>query len=159
MRCPFCSHAETKVVDSRDASQNSLRRRRSCERCGRRFSTYERAETASFLVVKKNGTREQFSREKLRLGMLRACEKLPISSDQVDRAVARIEQELLESRKGEVSTRAIGELVMKELKKIHKVAYIRFAAVYREFADLEDFETELHKLLKKTKGLVKKAKH
>jgi len=158
MRCPFCNHSETKVVDSRDAAENSLRRRRACERCSRRFTTYERVESASFLVVKKDGTRQQFSREKLRLGMLRACEKLPISSERIDRAVAKVEQQLAEHRKGEVSTKAIGELVMKELKRLNKVAYIRFAAVYREFADLQDFESELHKLLKKTKGTAKKQK-
>jgi transcriptional repressor NrdR len=158
MRCPFCNHSETKVVDSRDAVENSLRRRRACERCSRRFTTYERVESASFLVVKKDGTRQQFSREKLRLGVLRACEKLPISSDRIDRAVAKVEQQLAEHRKGEVHTRTIGELVMKELKRLNKVAYIRFAAVYREFADLQDFESELHKLLKKTKGTAKKQK-
>ncbi len=156
MRCPFCRHETTRVVDSRDASDNALRRRRACEKCGTRFTTYERVETTNMLVVKKDGTREPFSREKLRLGMMRACEKLPISSDRIESAVARVEQRLAESKRGEVSSKAVGELVMKELRSIHKVAYIRFAAVYREFADLADFEEEVHKLLRKTQKAVKR---
>lgn len=151
MRCPFCDFRDTKVVDSREASENALRRRRICEKCARRFTTYERVESTNILVVKKNGAREQFNREKLRRSLLLPCEKLPISSDAIEHALARIEQQLAESRKGEIASKAIGELVMKELKRVHKVAYIRFAAVYREFADLADFESELHKLLKKTK--------
>ncbi len=151
MRCPFCGHTETKVVDSRDTNE-SLRRRRECLKCGRRFTTYERVETTNLLVVKKDGTREQFDRAKLRRAMTLPCEKLKISSERIDHAVARIEQKLAESRKGEVSSARIGQLVMQELKRLNKVAYIRFAAVYREFADLEDFEQELGKLLKRTKG-------
>jgi transcriptional repressor NrdR len=150
VRCPFCRHADTKVVDSRDATDNT-RRRRECLKCKRRFTTYERVEQVTFLVVKKDGRREQYSRDKLRLGVMRSCEKLPISSERIESAVARVEQQLAEAKKGEVSSRAIGELVMKELRRIDKVAYIRFAAVYREFADLGDFEAEVHKLLKKTK--------
>lgn len=151
MRCPFCKHPETRVIDSR-AALDALRRRRECLKCAKRFTTHERVENAAFLVVKKDGRREPYSREKLRMGMLHSCEKLPISSDRIDDALARIEQLLLEERKGEVTSRAIGELVMRELRKIDKVAYIRFAAVYREFADLGDFEEELSKLLKKTRG-------
>ncbi len=157
MRCPSCNHAETKVVDSRDAADDALRRRRECLKCGKRFTTYERIETANLLVIKKDGTREQYSREKLRLGMLRACEKLPISRDAIDRSVARVEQRLAEGRRGEVSSKRIGDLVMQELKRRSKVAYIRFAAVYREFADLGDFESELQKLLKRTTGNVRKS--
>jgi len=156
VKCPFCGHGETKVVDSRDAADDALRRRRECLKCAKRFTTYERVETTNLLVVKKDGTREQYSREKLRLGMRRACEKLPISSDAIDKALARVEQRLAEGRKGEVPSSRIGDLVMRELKRISKVAYIRFAAVYREFADLDDFEAELQKLLKKTKGKMTK---
>jgi transcriptional repressor NrdR len=158
MRCPFCAHAETKVVDSRDAADHSLRRRRECLKCGKRFTTYERVETTNLLVVKKDGTREQFDRAKLRKAITLPCEKLPISSEKIDRAVSRIEQKLAESRKGEVSSKKIGDLVIRELKKLHKVAYIRFAAVYREFADLADFESELAKLLKRTKSKAAKKK-
>ncbi|MBR9692900.1 transcriptional repressor NrdR [Candidatus Woesearchaeota archaeon] len=156
MRCPFCKHQETKVIDSRDAADHSLRRRRECLKCAKRFTTYERVETTNLLVVKKDGTREQFDREKLRRAITLPCEKLKISSERIDHALVRIEQKLAESRKGEVSSTKIGNLVMRELKKLDKVAYIRFAAVYREFADLADFETELGKLLKKTKGKRKK---
>ena len=151
MRCPFCSHAETKVIDSRDAAGNALRRRRECLKCGKRFTTYERIETTNLLVVKKDGTREQFDRAKLRRALTLPCEKLPISSEQIERALCRVEQKLAETTRGEVSSAKIGELVMRELKRLHKVAYIRFAAVYREFADLADFERELAKLLKKTR--------
>jgi len=152
MRCPFCGHVDTKVVDSRDTGEDFLRRRRECLKCRKRFTTYERVETTNLLVVKKDGTREQFDREKLRKAMTLPCEKLKISSERIDHALSRIEQKLTESRRGEVSTSRIGNLVMRELKRLHKVAYIRFAAVYREFADLEDFELELTKLLKKTKA-------
>jgi transcriptional repressor NrdR len=150
MRCPFCRHAASQVLDSRDTAETT-RRRRACMRCRKRFTTYERVESITLLVVKKDGRREAYSREKLRLGIVRACEKLPISSERIDATVARIEQQLGEARKGEVSSRDIGDLIMKELRKLHKVAYIRFAAVYREFADLGDFEDELHKLLKRTR--------
>lgn len=150
VRCPYCKQEETKVVDSRDAP-NALRRRRECCACGKRFTTYERVETTNLLVVKKDGTREQYDREKLRRAIGLPCQKLSISSERIDRALTNIERKLAES-KGEVSSSRIGDLVMRELKKLDKVAYIRFAAVYREFADLADFETELSKLLKKTKA-------
>lgn len=156
MRCPFCKNEHTKVIDSRDAT-DALRRRRECLKCKKRFTTYERVETTNLLVVKKDGTREQFDREKLKRGMLLPCEKLPISSERIENAVVRIEQKLA-SKKGEVSSRRLGELVMQELKRLNKVAYIRFAAVYREFADIADFETELNKLLKKTKEKVARKK-
>lgn len=151
MRCVFCNHAETKVIDSRDSAENALRRRRECLKCARRFTTYERVENGNLLVVKKDGKREPFSREKLRLGILRACEKLPISSDRIDAAVTRIEQRLVDSRKGEVRSATVGQHVMRELRRLDKVAYIRFAAVYREFAELADFERELGKLLRRAK--------
>lgn len=151
MKCPFCRHDETKVIDSRDSADNALRRRRECIKCAKRFTTYERIEQLNLLVVKKDGGREPFNRDKLRLSFVRCCEKLPISSDRIDAAIARIEQRLAEKRKGEVSSKMIGEEVMRELRRIHKVAYIRFAAVYREFADLNDFEKELERLLKRTR--------
>lgn len=150
MYCPYCKHIDTKVLDSRDSPDNTLRRRRECLKCQKRFTTYERVETTNILVVKKDGTREQYNREKLRKGIVIACEKLPISSDRIDGVVDRVEKKLSE-KKGEVSSKYIGELITKELKKVNKVAYIRFSAVYRQFADLESFEKELGKLIKKTK--------
>ena len=154
MRCPYCTQDDTKVVDSRDA-ENALRRRRECLGCKRRFTTYERVETTNLLVVKKDGTREQYNREKVRLGMTRACEKLPISNERIEAAVSRVETRLAENRKGEVSSKQVGELVMNELKRLNKVAYIRFAAVYREFADIEDFQAELGRLVNKAKTRTK----
>ncbi len=151
MRCPYCARDDTRVVDSRDA-ENALRRRRECLGCAKRFTTYERVETTNLLVVKKDGTREQYSREKVKLGVTRSCEKLPISNDRIEAAVARVESKLAESKKGEVSSKQVGELVMNELKRLNKVAYIRFAAVYREFADIEDFQAELARLLNKAKS-------
>lgn len=156
MRCPFCSHRDTRVIDSRDAAGNSLRRRRACPQCKKRFTTYERVEKTNLLVIKKDGAREPFNREKLRLGIVRACEKLPISSERIDKAIAKIEQRLAETGKTELPSKTIGESVMQELHQLHKVAYIRFAAVYREFADLADFESEVHKLLRKTKAKLPK---
>ena len=121
-------------------------------KCGRRFTTYERVERVSLLVVKKDGTREQYNPEKVKRGMLRACEKLPISSERIEAATARVERALTDRGRSEVSSKVIGDLVMRELRRIHKVAYIRFAAVYREFADLSDFKREVEKLLRRTKG-------
>ncbi len=151
MRCPACQHAETRVVDSRETG-GGVRRRRECLKCGRRFTTYERVERVSLLVVKKDGTREQYNPEKVKRGMLRACEKLPISSERIEAATARVERALTDRGRSEVSSKVIGDLVMRELRRIHKVAYIRFAAVYREFADLSDFKREVEKLLRRTKG-------
>lgn len=149
MRCPFCSVGDTKVIDSRLSSDNTFRRRRECLKCKKRVTTYERIETANILVVKKDGTREQFNREKLLRGVIRACEKRPISSEKITGVVDEIEQELCEREKNEISSRKLGELVMKRLKKLDKVAYIRFASVYREFTDLKSFEEELQKLLRR----------
>lgn len=149
MHCPFCSHNDTKVVDSRESADNALRRRRECLKCKKRFTTYERVETANVLVIKKDGTREQFNRDKLLQGVIRACEKRPISSEKIIGVVEEIEQELCEHEKKEVTSKKIGELVMRRLKKLDKVAYIRFASVYREFTDLESFEEELQKLLRR----------
>jgi len=144
MLCPFCS-AETKVVDSR-LSKDSLRRRRECTKCHKRFTTYERVESTNLLIVKKDGTREQYNREKLMSGIIRACEKRKISHETISRLIDEVEQEIIEHR--EVPSKKLGDLVMKRLRKIDKVAYIRFASVYREFADIESFEKELKKLLR-----------
>ena len=142
LKCPFCA-GETKVVDKRDG-EDSTRRRRECEKCEKRFTTYERAEI-NLLIVKKDGSREPYSREKIKSGMLKACEKRPVSMETIDRALNRIENTLRDN--SETSSREIGEMVMNELKSIDKIAYIRFASVYREFDDLASFEREL-KLLR-----------
>ena len=148
MKCPYCSHDQTKVVDKRDLAAGSTRRRRLCTRCGRRFNTYEQAESASIVVVKKDGRREPFDRGKLRAGILRACEKRPISSETIEAMVEEVETACRSRESAEVPSSIIGELVMDKLKAVDKVAYIRFASVYRAFADLQSFEEELHMLLR-----------
>lgn len=153
MKCPFCSHFDTKVNDSRPTDDDSkIRRRRECLKCGRRFTTYESVETAPVFVVKKDGSREQFSRQKLLNGMVRACEKRPIPADKLDRAVDNIEQAILNSMDREITSIGIGELVMDELKKIDEVAYVRFASVYREFKDINTFMDELKNILDASKS-------
>lgn len=148
MKCPFCSHEDTKVNDSRPTDDDSkIRRRRECLKCGKRFTTYEIVETAPLFVVKKDGTREQFIREKMVDGIVRACEKRPIAADRIDDAVDSIELKLLNSMEREITSQQIGELVMEELKKIDDVAYVRFASVYREFKDINTFMEELKVLL------------
>ena len=149
MKCPFCLSEDTRVVDKRD-SENATKRRRECLKCKKRFSTFERVEDIGIMVVKKDGRRELFSRDKLRAGIIRACEKRPVSQEQINNAVDEIEKAVRKEEK-EVSTRLIGELVMKKLKHLNKVAYIRFASVYRDFKDVGDFEKEL-KEIKKTKS-------
>ena len=148
LKCPYCSHDQTKVVDKRDLTAGATRRRRLCVRCGRRFSTYEQAEVASLIVVKKDGRREPFDRNKLRSGILRACEKRPVSAETVESVVEEIEASCRRGDSMEVPSSVVGELVMDKLKALDKVAYIRFASVYRAFADLQSFEEELHALLK-----------
>ncbi|MBI2145132.1 transcriptional repressor NrdR [Candidatus Woesearchaeota archaeon] len=148
MNCPYCGNKEHRVVDKREANE-ATRRRRECLRCQKRFTTYERVEPFDLVVVKKDGRREPFSREKLRSGMIKACEKRPIPQEKIDIAADEIEAELRNEEKKELSSTHVGELVMRKLKKLDKVAYIRFASVYREFADLESFEKELKKLIKK----------
>jgi transcriptional repressor NrdR len=147
MKCPFCKK-DTKVLESRE-SENSLRRRRECEKCGKRFTTYERIETTNILVIKRNGEREQFNRDKLRSGIIRSCQKRPVSSMQIDKLLDDIEGECKKSRTGEVASTKIGELVMQKLKRLDKVAYIRFASVYLDFKDPEDFETAMKEVVKK----------
>ncbi|MDO8339610.1 MAG: transcriptional regulator NrdR [Candidatus Burarchaeum sp.] len=150
MRCPYCGHLETKVIDSRDAEDVEVtRRRRECEKCEKRFTSYERVEMVDLYVKKKDGKREPFSREKLLGGIAFACVKCNVSHEQMEAAVDDIERQLRQREDTEVPSSLIGDLVMKKLKTIDKVAYIRFASVYREFADLEDFQEELKKLLKK----------
>jgi transcriptional repressor NrdR len=149
-KCPYCSHAETKVVDSRETEDlSSVRRRRECLKCGKRFTTYERTELVELRVMKKDGRREQFDKNKLIAGMVEACEKRPVSAETIARAADEIERELRRMDETEVKSSAIGEMVMQKLKKIDQVAYIRFASVYRSFADVESFEEEAKKLMKK----------
>lgn len=153
MKCPYCACKETKVTDSRESNEEPVtRRRRECPKCKKRFTTYERLETSNVIVVKKDGRREQFDREKLRRGLLRACEKRPISADKIESVINDIESDITSSGKTEVASRILGEKVMSALKKLDKVAYIRFASVYREFTDLETFQEELKTLLKKQRG-------
>lgn len=149
MKCPFCNNQSTIVVDKRpNDSLEVNRRRRECTKCEKRFTTYERIEWSNPTVVKKDGRREQFDRNKVLSGMLKACEKRPISRDVIEKAVDEIENDIRDKKKNEIPSKYIGELVMKKLKSIDKVAYIRFASVYREFTDLASFEKEL-KMLKK----------
>lgn len=150
MRCPFCAHLDTNVLESRTSENGDVfRRRRECSKCKKRFTTYERVEKPSLFVIKKDGRREPFSREKLSAGILKACQKRPVGIDQIGALVEEIERELLKKEKVEIPSRVIGNLVMRKLKKLDKVAYVRFASVYREFADLKDFEKEVKNLGKK----------
>lgn len=142
MKCPFCSHAETQVVETRVSEEGDfIRRRRQCGGCDKRFTTYERAEVSFPSVVKKDGRRTDFASEKLRSSFSLALRKRPVSMDQVDRAIERVEERLLNLGAREVASSRIGELVMRELKKLDKVAYVRFASVYRSFADIDEFKT------------------
>jgi len=141
MLCPFCGNDETKVTDKRD-SKDETRRRRECLKCGKRFTTYEKIEPAEIFVIKKDGRRELFSREKLKNGMIKACEKRSVSMEQIEKVVSYIEEKLKQEGK-EVSSRLVGELVMRQLKKLDKVAYIRFASVYKEFKDVNEYKTIL----------------
>ncbi len=149
MQCPFCNHLENKVVDSRLSKEGeAIRRRRECLSCQRRFTTYERIEDILPSVIKKDGRREPFDRQKILQGLKKACEKRPISVDALEAVVERIEKKLQEFGKSEISTQVIGEEVMKELHGLDQVAYVRFASVYREFKDLSEFMNELKDLLK-----------
>ncbi len=147
MRCPFCGHAETAVLESRISEDgNSFRRRRECEKCEKRFTTYERLEGPGLLVIKKDGRRETFDREKIKRGILKACEKRPVSIELIDEAVDEIERELLRRDTVEIPSKVIGNAVLRKLKKIDKVAWLRFASVYLEFSDLSDFEKAIEKI-------------
>ncbi len=148
MKCPFCGYVESKVIDSRPTDESErIRRRRECISCGKRFTTYEIIESVPIIVVKKDKSRESFDREKLFNGMLRACEKRPVSIETIERAVTEIETELQNSLDREVTSVHIGELTMEKLKDIDEVAYVRFASVYRQFKDINTFMDELAKLL------------
>ncbi len=150
MKCPVCGHLESKVLDSRPANEGaSIRRRRECLSCQKRFTTFETIESVSFMVVKKDKTRQTFDRMKLLNGMVRACEKRPVTMQQLENAVSSIEQSLQATLKNEVTTTEIGELVMEKLKELDEVAYVRFASVYRQFKDITTFRDELNKLLDK----------
>ena len=148
MKCPFCGHTEDKVVDSRASSDEaSIRRRRECLGCQKRFTTYEHVEEQPLMVVKKDGRREPFDRHKLLAGLVKACEKRPVSMDDLEGLVDELERELSQQFEREVSSREIGERVMRRLHAIDPVAYVRFASVYREFKDVEQFMRELKDLL------------
>jgi len=140
MRCPFCGHEDTQVAETRESDEGDvIRRRRRCPSCDKRFTTYERAELAMPAVVKKDGSRSEFDRSKIRASMLLALRKRPVSTDQVDAALGRIEEKLLATAANEVPSTKIGEMVMRELKKLDKVAYVRFASVYRSFEGVDEF--------------------
>lgn len=148
MKCQYCSCIDSKVIDSRPTDDgNSIRRRRECTNCGRRFTTYEKIEMMPLVVVKRDGRRETFDAMKIKGGIIHACDKLPVSMQQIDEIVSRIEQKAYSSMDGEVTTEKIGDLVMEELKDLNDVAYVRFAAVYRKFTDLGTFMKELQKLV------------
>ena len=152
MRCQYCNCIESKVIDSRPTDDgNSIRRRRECISCGRRFTTYEKIEMMPLIVVKRDGRRETFDAQKIKTGIIHACDKLPVSMQQIDDIVGRVEQKAYSSMDGEVTTEKIGDLVMAELKDLNDVAYVRFAAVYRKFTDLGSFMSELQKLVEEHK--------
>lgn len=149
MKCPFCGHLHDKVVDSRESKEgDAIRRRRQCLGCQRRFTSYERIDEIPYMVVKKDGRRERFDRQKVLAGLLKACEKRPVSMVQLEAIADRSETMVQESSEREVATRAIGEMIMKELKNLDKVAYVRFASVYLDFKDVPEFMNELKELLK-----------
>ena len=150
MKCPFCSSDNTRVIDSRPADDNnSIRRRRLCDVCGKRFTTYEKVETIPLIVIKKDNNREQYDRSKIEAGVLRACHKRPISVSQIDHLVDEVETEVFNREEKEISSSVIGEIVMDKLKDLEAVAYVRFASVYREFKDINTFMDELKKILDK----------
>lgn len=148
MRCPFCSQVDTAVIETRETGEDSTRRRRECPTCERRFTTYERVELKPLRVIKKDGSRTLFDRMKVKVGIIRACEKRPVTDVQIEEAVQDIESKLRAGDGDEIPTKMIGDMIMRKLKKLDKVAYIRFASVYREFEDVESFERELKTLTK-----------
>ena len=148
MKCQYCSCLDSKVIDSRPTDDgNSIRRRRECTNCGRRFTTYEKVELSPLFVVKRDGRRESFDSQKIKAGILHACDKLPVSMHQIDEIVTRVEQKAYASMDGEIQSEKIGDMVMAELKDLNDVAYVRFAAVYRKFTDVGTFMNELKKLV------------
>ena len=151
MKCLYCDCTESKVIDSRSSDDRSIRRRRECIGCGRRFTTYETIEVTPVLVVKNNGLRESFNAEKVRTGIIKACEKRPVPIAVIDDLVADISKQVYNSMETEITTKAIGEMVMEGLKKIDEVAYVRYASVYRSFKDLSSFMSELKQMMKANK--------
>lgn len=150
MKCPYCNNLDTRVIDSRPADDGkSIRRRRSCDDCKKRFTTYEKVETIPLIIIKKDNNREQYDRSKIEMGVLRACYKRPVSAAQIQQTIDEIETDLFASEEKEVPSSQIGELVMEKLKKLDAVAYVRFASVYREFKDVNTFMSELKKMLDK----------
>lgn len=153
MKCPYCDYAGTKVLDSRAANENkSIRRRRECEKCMRRFTTFEMVEETPLIVIKKDGSREEFSREKIMRGLIRACEKRPVPVERLEVIVSEVEKQLRNTAQAEVESRAIGEIVMEQLYPVDEVAYVRFASVYRQFKDINMFMKELTHILMKNQG-------
>ena len=152
MKCQYCNCLDSKVIDSRPTEEgSSIRRRRECMNCGRRFTTYEKIEMVPLMVVKRDGRREAFDAQKIKGGIIHACEKLPVSMTQIDAMTTRIEQAAYAAMEGEISSQRIGDMVMQELKLVNDVAYVRFAAVYRLFTDIGDFMQELQRLLEEKK--------
>ncbi len=157
MHCPYCGTKNSEVVETRESSDlDSIRRRRSCLNCEKRFTTYERVENVTLAVIKKDGKREQFSREKLKSGVIRACEKTTVPAEEVEKTVSEITRSLLGMDTLEVDSKIIGEMVAKKLKTLDKVAYIRFASVFKRFVDIEDFEKEVKTLTPKIKTITTK---
>lgn len=150
MKCPFCSSENTRVIDSRPTDDNnSIRRRRLCDECGKRFTTYEKVETIPLIVIKKDNNREQYDRTKIEAGILRACHKRPISVNRINQLIDDVETEIFNREEKEIPSSVIGEIVMDKLKDLEAVAYVRFASVYREFKDVNTFMNELKKILDK----------
>lgn len=150
MKCPFCAHENTKVIDSRPADDNnSIRRRRECEKCGKRFTTYEKIESIPLVVIKKDNNRETYDRSKIEKGILQSCHKRPVSVDQIELTVDNIENRIFNMELKEIESSVIGEIVMEELMNLEEVAYVRFASVYREFKDVNTFMNEIKKILSK----------
>ena len=148
MKCPYCSATDTRVIDSRPAEDgSSIRRRRCCDECGKRFTTYEKIETIPLIVIKKDNNREQYDRAKIEAGVLRACHKRPISAAQISQLVDEVETDIFNREEKEISSTLIGEIVMDKIKDLDSVAYVRFASVYREFKDVDSFMSELKKML------------
>lgn len=149
MKCPFCGHDNTRVIDSRPAEENNaIRRRRACDECNKRFTTYEKIETIPLIIIKKDNNREVYDRSKIEAGVLRACHKRPVSVEQINQLVDSVEVEIFNREEKEISSQEIGELVMDKIKNLDAVAYVRFASVYREFKDINTFMDELKKVLK-----------
>ncbi len=150
MKCPYCNNTDTRVLDSRSADEGtSIRRRRCCDVCGKRFTTYEKVETIPLIVIKKDSTREQYDRSKIEAGILSACYKRAISAERIQKTIEKIETEIFKREEKEIPTNIIGEIVMDNLKQLDEVAYVRFASIYREFKDVNTFLAEIKKILEK----------